>query len=79
MKAKLFKRIEKLQAFKDYVHERLDKMGVPANPEPEQNEKTGCRIEGRLNYVEDLIKIMKKSVGEMPPPERYIGENDFNV
>lgn len=58
MKAKLFKRIKKLQAFKDYVHERLDKMGVPENPEPEENEKSGCRIEGRLNYIERKMALI---------------------
>lgn len=43
---------EKLKAaiaFKAYVHTRLDEMGIPADPEPEQNAKHGCRIEGRLN------------------------------
>lgn len=43
--------IEKLRAFKRYVHERLDAAGVPADPEPEENAKHGCRVEGRLNFV----------------------------
>lgn len=38
-------------AFKAYVHTRLDGAGVPADPEPEQNAKHGCRIEGRLNWL----------------------------
>jgi len=41
----------KLQGFKTYVHDRLDKAGVPADPNPEQTAKTGCRIEGRLDWV----------------------------
>lgn len=46
-----FDHYEKLRAFKKYVHDRLDAVGVPADPEPENNAKHGCRIEGRLNYV----------------------------
>lgn len=44
-------RVQQLEAFKRYVHERLDQAGVPADPQPEENAKHGCRIEGRLNYV----------------------------
>jgi len=47
--------LEKLQAFKQYVHDRLDKMGIPPDPEPENNATHGCRIEGRLNVVEKKI------------------------
>lgn len=43
--------LAKLRAFKKYVHDRLDAAGVPADPQPEENAKHGCRIEGRLNYV----------------------------
>jgi hypothetical protein len=43
--------IEKSQAFKKYVHDRLDEFGVPHDPESENNAKTGCRIEGRLNWI----------------------------
>lgn len=46
---------DKLQQFKQYVHDRLDKMGVPADPEPDNNADHGCRIEGRLNVVEKII------------------------
>lgn len=44
---------EKLKAFKVYVHDRLDKMGIPSDPEPENNLVHGCRIEGRLNVLQD--------------------------
>lgn len=49
------KELEKLQAFKQYVHDRLDKMGIPSDPEPENNAAHGCRIEGRLNVVEKMM------------------------
>lgn len=42
--------VEKLQAFKDYVHERLDQAGVPADPES-PHKAAGCRIGGRLDAV----------------------------
>lgn len=44
-------RAEKAEAFKAYVHKRLDDAGVPHDPEPEQTAATGCRIEGRLDAV----------------------------
>lgn len=46
---------DKLQKFKDYVHGRLDLMGIPVDPEPENNAAHGCRIEGRLNIVESAL------------------------
>lgn len=47
----LLERAEKAEAFKRYVHGRLDEAGVPADPEPEETMRHGCRIEGRLNYL----------------------------
>lgn len=47
--------LRKLRDFKGYVHNKLDVMGVPTNPEPKRNAATGCRIEGRLNYLEKMI------------------------
>jgi hypothetical protein len=41
-----------LQRFKDYVHERLDRMNVPPDPDPEKTATTGCRIGNRLDLVE---------------------------
>jgi hypothetical protein len=56
----LTKEVEKLRKFKKYVHDRLDKMGVPSDPEPANNVSHGCRIEGRLNFIkattDDLLK-----------------------
>jgi hypothetical protein len=53
---------DKLQKFKEYVHDRLDKMGIPENPEPDNNAAHGCRIEGRLNAIEQLRASNKELV-----------------
>lgn len=45
---------KKLKEFKSYVHDRLDKMSIPSDPEPSSSQTPGCRIEGRLNYIEGL-------------------------
>jgi hypothetical protein len=52
-------RVDKLQAFKDYVHQRLDAAGVPADPEADKNAEHGCRIEGRLNFVEATANSLR--------------------
>jgi len=52
----LSEKIDALANFKKYVHDRLDKMGIPSDPEPENNNKHGCRIEGRLNFMENRLK-----------------------
>lgn len=49
-----------LAAFKTYVHDRLDKMGIPADPEPENNASHGCRIEGRINFVQGEVDRLKE-------------------
>jgi len=43
-------RADKLQAFKDYVHKRLDDAGIDKDPESE-HKAAGCRIGGRLDIV----------------------------
>lgn len=43
---------DKLQAFKDYVHKRLDDAGIEKNPIGEHS-KAGCRIGDRLDLVFD--------------------------
>lgn len=54
MKNKLYQAVEgeikKLQAFKDYVHKRLDDAGIPTHPDGEHS-KAGCRIGDRLDLV----------------------------
>lgn len=43
-------RAEKLQAFKDYVHQRLDEAGVPTHPEGPHS-AAGCRVGDRLDIA----------------------------
>jgi hypothetical protein len=40
-----------LQAFKDYVHKRLDDAGVPTHPENKTHQNEGCRVGDRLDIV----------------------------
>ena len=47
----LREQVRRLKEFKAYVHKRLDNFSVPSDPEPERNKETGCRIEGRLNWL----------------------------
>ena len=42
--------IAALQAFKDYVHGRLDEAGIPTHPDGEHS-KAGCRIGDRLDIA----------------------------
>lgn len=42
--------LEKLRAFKAYVHGRLDMAGVPADPDSPHRAE-GCRIGGRLDVL----------------------------
>ena len=50
---------DKLAAFKKFVHERLDRAGVPHDPEPEATARHGCRVEGRLNWLECAAQIRR--------------------
>jgi hypothetical protein len=54
---------DKLQAFKDYVHKRLDDAGIEKNPIGEHS-KAGCRIGDRLDLVFDrnakLVEALEK-------------------
>ncbi|MGH6950839.1 MAG: hypothetical protein ACREH4_08200 [Vitreimonas sp.] len=43
-------REQKLQAFKDFVHRRLDEAGVPTHPDGPHS-KEGCRIGDRLDLA----------------------------
>ena len=47
--------IRKLRAFKAYTHERLDAMGVPVEV-PSPHTDAGCRIGGRMDYVEQRLR-----------------------
>lgn len=62
----------KLRNFRQYVHDRLDKIGIPADPEPEQNKEHGCRIKGRLNYLENTILRLGTKIANETPQKKYI-------
>lgn len=62
MVKKLQEENDVLAAFKTYVHDRLDKMGIPADPEPENNASHGCRIEGRINFVQVEVDQLKEEL-----------------
>ncbi len=42
-----------LRKFKSFVHRRLDEYQVPSDPFPEENAKHGCRISGRLQWLNE--------------------------
>lgn len=48
--AKLEEQVRKLQAFKDFVHKRLDDAGIPTHPDGPHS-KEGCRIGDRLDIA----------------------------
>lgn len=48
--------IKKLQAFKDFVHNKLNELGVPEDPNPQMTKITGCRIGPRLDWLADQSK-----------------------
>ena len=52
-------RVAKLQAFKDYVHQRLDEAGIEKEPEGEHS-KAGCRIGDRLDIVLNQVNQLNE-------------------
>lgn len=48
--ALLQKRVESLEAFKAYVHQRLDAAGVPTHPDGPHSAE-GCRVGDRLDLL----------------------------
>ena len=52
--SELKKENARLREFKDYVHKRLDVIGIEKDPESPHKEK-GCRIGGRLDIVEKIV------------------------
>lgn len=53
-------RAAKAEAFKAWVHEWLDNEGVPADPEPEQNAASGCRVGGRMRWLKTRLATAEK-------------------
>lgn len=56
-------KVSALQAFKDYVHKRLDDAGVPTHPDGEHS-KAGCRIGDRLDIVFTQLDYFKGQLEE---------------
>lgn len=58
---------EKLQAFKDYVHKRLDDAGIEKEPNGEHS-KHGCRIGDRLdialNQYNQALEVVRAKAKE---------------
>lgn len=50
---------DKLHAFKVYVHQRLDAMGVPHSVPESEHDKAGCRVGGRLDWVENALDKLR--------------------
>jgi hypothetical protein len=55
-----------LRKFKQYVHERLDAMHVPADPEPEKTLEHGCRVGERLNWLAQQIAEQTRMISQVP-------------
>ena len=51
-------RAEKAEAFKTYVHERLDAMGVPHEVSSPHTD-AGCRVGGRLDFIEGELERLR--------------------
>ncbi len=49
-------KIRKLQDFKDFVHRRLDEMGIEKEPNGKHSAE-GCRVGDRLDIVQEQIKL----------------------
>ncbi len=54
--------VAKLQAFKDYVHQRLDEAGIPTHPEGPHS-AAGCRVGDRLDLA---LNCTKHAVSQEP-------------
>lgn len=62
---------EKLKAFKDYVHARLDEAGIEKSPNGEHS-KHGCRIGDRLDIVFAENKRLREVLEEIVNPFKYM-------
>lgn len=54
-------RAEKLQAFKDFVHKRLDEMGIEKNPNGKHSAE-GCRVGDRLDLIVEHMSYLKSEI-----------------
>lgn len=60
---KMTKERDALYKFKAYVHERLDKAGVPVDPEL-VHKANCCRIGGRLDWIPETRSALEKEIAE---------------
>lgn len=58
-------RADKAEAFKKWVHEFLDGIGVPHDPDPQSNASSGCRIGGRLRWLVQRADAAEAACGRM--------------
>lgn len=66
--------VERLEGFKAYVHQRLDEMGMPANPGGPHSEE-GCRVGDRLDAVaRNLDREANHKLGIMASLHRLLDE-----
>lgn len=56
--------VDKLAAFKAFVHEFLDRNGVPTDP-PGKMREEGCRVGQRLKYLADERAAARARVAEL--------------
>lgn len=56
--------LAKAKAFKKWVHDYLDNIGVPHDPNPERTKATECRISGRMDWLitHDVTKQFEAAV-----------------
>ncbi len=69
-----------LRKFKSFVHDFLTKIGVPSDPFPEENAKHGCRISGRLQWLNERRMTLEHAeviTRFLVPPAAGDGLNDL--
>jgi hypothetical protein len=47
---------KRADAFKKYVHERLDEMGAPSDIKDNDHSVAGCRVGARLDWVDGMLE-----------------------
>lgn len=68
----LVEEINKLQSFKDYVHNRLDEAGIEKDPES-PHRAAGCRIGGRLDIVLSKQYTKDQVISAIEQATNYVG------
>ena len=82
--SELLDRVNKLQAFKDYTHKRLDEAGIEKEPNGEHSEH-GCRIGDRLDIalqptiITDNSKVNSELLDRYNEAVEALGEIVFEL